>query len=217
MPGSNLRKGNFREANLEGANFEGANLQGADLTAANLRQADLREAILWGADLREAILSGANLTNAELAGVYYEGVKGCTLNETTFKIDSDNMDDPRLNTLVAELKEVFKLYGAEATGISIESGSILIKIIALFRKDSDRSEIANDIALVNDFVEQLRKEGKELSIEAIEALKSRYIDKVRLEAEKLRDQVRTPEERELDIKNKKLQNKKLEEIVQLEG
>jgi len=73
LPGTCLRKGDFRGAELSHAVLAGVDLERADLRAATLLETDLRQAILRTADLRQADLRGADLRYVSLEGAHLVG------------------------------------------------------------------------------------------------------------------------------------------------
>lgn len=127
-------------------------------------------------------------------------------------INTENINDSRLNDVKAKLEEILLSYGAEKINISIEKGSVLIKFLAKFKRKSDRLKFENDLECIFD---EIRKEFNEISSDSIDTIKAKYIYKAVLENEKLNDDIRTPEERELDKENKILKNELLKEEIKI--
>lgn len=127
-------------------------------------------------------------------------------------IDSDKIDDPRLREIEAILKEVLETYGAQNIAIFLEIGSILIKFLARFRKESERIDFERDFDIA---LKKLNREGKKISYNGFLSLKAKYIEKALLENDKLKNEIRTYEERSIDKKNKILKNELLNEKIKI--
>ena len=130
------------------------------------------------------------------------------LSSWIFTINTNDINDSRIVEAKSSLREILELYGASDVRISIEDGSIIIKFLAKFRKKADRQQFEKDL-------EEISKNGKRLSKEGLASLKAKHIEKAILENKKLRNDIRTPQERELDEENKKLKNKLLNEEIQV--
>ncbi|MCZ6900829.1 MAG: hypothetical protein O7F74_11380 [Bacteroidetes bacterium] len=99
-------------------------------------------------------------------------------------INTENINDSRLNDVKAKLEEILLAYGAEKINISIEKGSVSIKFLAKFKRKADRSEFERDLEIAKDIV-------KNIIIKGIDSLEAKYIDKALLENEKIKEEIKT--------------------------
>lgn len=118
------------------------------------------------------------------------------------KIDTDTATYFEVKNLKNRLISMLEKLGADSVTVDVEQGSLLLKIKSIFLKENTRDTAVEIIDSAKEYVQR----GKT-------SLEAKYIDKPTLEAEKLRDGIRTEKERELELRERELKIELLEQSV----